>query len=226
MRALRIVVIVGSGGVVGLVLTTALALWSFASPFEISHLFSLGGLRFGLQHLLWPAYLASRLGFIHTWIVLVGFLGAVGLVAKRSRARSAALLACMPVAYCLLGWVYCWVVPVPLPLAPFGVLGSERPDNSAYEDGFRIGFRQGLLDAWMNPNLTDLSVRRGLGDGLLAGTGERERVAPGLIPSATRSLLQLPEANSEPSSVAEDSSLRQEDLQDASVDPLEPRDVD
>lgn len=226
MRALRFVAIAGSGGVVGLILTTALALWSFASPFEISHLFSIGGVRFGLQHLLWPAYLVSRLGFIHTWIVLVGLLVIVGIAAARSRERSAVLFACIPAAYCLLGWVYCWVVPVPLPLAPFGMFGSERPDSSAYADGFSIGFRQGLLDAWMNTNFTDPSVRKGLGDGLLAGVGERERVAPGVIPSATRGMLQLLEAASDPSGASETSTLRREVSQQESIDLPETRDAD
>lgn len=226
MKTLRFAAIVGAGAVVGLIVTTVLALWSFARPFEISHLYSLGGLRFGLQHLLWPAYLASRLGFIHTWIVLVGLAGVVGVFAKRSRGRSALLPSCGAAGSCLLGWVYCWVLPVPLPAAPFGVFGSERPDRAAYGAGFRIGYREGLLDAFSNPNLTNPSARRGLGDGLLAGVGERERVAPGVIPSATRSLLQSLEATSAAAGPPESSTLRREVSHQESVDLPETRNAD
>lgn len=138
--------------------------------------------RFGGQHFAWPAFLASRLGLSNGWIVLllVGALGA--MVQRRIRMRPVWFIV-LVAAYGAAGWVYFWLLPVPLPHFPHGDWIRGPEDQAMYFRAFVRGYREGVSDSYVNECFVPEAYSRGKADGLVAGIGERIRVAPNFMKS-------------------------------------------
>jgi len=139
--------------------------------------------RFGGQHFAWPAFLASRLGLSNAWVALLPVGTLAVLVQRRMHLRLRWLLLAFA-AYGATGWVYFWVLPVPLPHFPHGDWIREPEEQAMYFSAFVRGYREGVSDAYINECFVPEAYSRGKADGLVAGIGERLRVAPMIMKSS------------------------------------------
>ncbi len=139
--------------------------------------------RFGAQHFAWPAFLFARLGLPHSWILLLA--GAVIASRPLYRAVSSQFsrLLAIVLLYAALGWTYFWLLPVPSPWSPYGQVFTQQTDGEVYFAAFVRGYREGVTDTYLNEEIVPEAYTRGKRDGLIAGIGERLRVAPGFMTS-------------------------------------------
>ncbi|KAB2969673.1 MAG: hypothetical protein F9K18_00845 [Thermoanaerobaculia bacterium] len=86
-------------------------------------------------------------------------------------------------AYGAAGWVYFWVVPVPTPQFPHGKWIHDTEARELYFKAFTRGYQEGVTDSYINEDFVPEAYSRGKGDGLVAGIGERIRVAPRVMRS-------------------------------------------
>ncbi len=143
---------------------------------------------FATKHLIWPSLILSRMGFSHTWMALP--LLALFLVLLAFRWKRIILTISLGLStYCFLAWAAVWLFPVPIPFS-----ASNPPPRYNHEDfrrGYVRAYREGTMNVWSNPHgIYPDSYRLGLQDGLLAGSAERDRVAPGRIDVQLREFLQ------------------------------------
>jgi hypothetical protein len=147
------------------------------------------------RFLLWPGYLMGRIGFSHTWIaVLIVAIGGLILFFRylggsSNRIRKFFIAFIFILLYEFLGFSYFYWFPVPAPA--FSLSYPVIKNWDLYVRAYETGYRCGIIDrsvSYHGPGISK-EMTEGYMLGYEMGTSEWESIAPGLIVSEVRELV-------------------------------------